>query len=174
MIKKENCMLLGELAKPHGIKGSLLLWLKNSMVEDIRKGESVFLEIEGLLVPFFIESYRQNSKDSAILNFERVDSETKAKVFAGLPVYIPIKDTVRRKTKSNKALPDISGYKVTDISMGFVGFAVEIAAISNNPLLRVMHEDREYLIPAHEDIILEINDKEKYISIDAPEGLFEL
>jgi 16S rRNA processing protein RimM len=174
MIKKDNCLLLGTLAKPHGTRGSLLLWLKNLKAEDINKRESVFVEIDGLLVPFFIENFLRNSEESAILKFEEIDSETKAKSLTGLYVYVLINDKVKRKKRYDKTSPSISGYKVTDIRMGFVGIAGEIAEIANNPLLQVMHEGKEFLVPVHEDIILEVNDMKKEIRIDAPEGLFDL
>jgi 16S rRNA processing protein RimM len=173
MIKKDKCLLLGTLTKPHGTKGSVLLWFKNLIAEDIRLRESVFVEIDGLLVPYFIENFKQNTPETAILKFEGIDSETKAKTFAGLAVYMH-KDQVKQKRKLTAELPSLSGYKVTDKRLGFVGIAGEIADIANNPLLQVKHENREFLIPIHEDIILEINDKEKEIRIDAPEGLFEL
>ena len=61
-----------------------------------------------------------------------------------------------------------------DKKLGFIGIAGEIEDIANNPLLHVTHEGKEFLIPVHEDIILEINDRDKVIFIDAPDGLFEL
>ena len=173
MIKKDNCVLLGILNKPHGTKGSLLLWFRNLKVEDIKKKESVFVEIDGLLVPFFIESYQKNSPESAIVKFEGINSETAAKAFAGFQVYMA-NDQVKRKLKTSEVLPALSGYKVTDDTLGFVGLAVEITGIASNPLLLIKLEDKEFLIPVHEDIILEVNDKKKEIRINAPEGLFDL
>ena len=173
MIKKDNCLLLGTLAKPYGTKGSLLLWFKNLKAEDIRGRESVFVEIDGLLVPFFIEIFQKNTPETAILKFEGIDSETKAKTFTGMAVYL-LKQQVKQKGKSIAELPSLSGYKVTDKRLGFVGIAGEIGDIINNPLLQVKHENKEFLIPVHADIILEINDKEREIRIDAPDGLFEL
>ena len=173
MIRKEYCRLLGTLTKPHGTKGSVLLWLKDLKAEDIQERGTVFVEIDGLLVPFSIENFQEKSKDTAILKFEGINSESQVKEFAGDMVYI-LKDQVKRKRKSVTGLPQLSGYKVNDLHLGFIGIAGEIADITNNPLLQVCHEGREFLIPVHEDIILEINDKEKVIVVDAPEGLFEL
>jgi ribosomal 30S subunit maturation factor RimM len=55
-----------------------------------------------------------------------------------------------------------------------MGLATEIIDVANNPLLAVRNGDKEYLVPVHENIILEINDREMEIRIDAPEGLFDL
>jgi 16S rRNA processing protein RimM len=173
MINKESCLLLGKLAKPHGTKGSLVLWSRNMIVDDFKKKESVFAEIDGLLVPFFVESFKKISPETAIMKFEDIDSETQAKAFAGIPVYM-LKEQVRKKRKTSDGMPSFSGYKVFDMRLGFVGTAGEINDIANNPLLQVNHEGKDFLIPAHGDIILEINEKKKEIKINAPEGLFEI
>jgi len=173
MIRKKVCTLLGTLVKTYGAKGSVLLLFKDLNVENFKGRESVFVEIDGLLVPFFIEEFREKTKDTASIKFRDIHSETQAKEFIGDAVYIQ-KSQVKRKRKRITEMPGVAGYRVKDRNLGFVGIAGTIADIANNPLLRVHHEDREYLVPVHQDIILEINDKEKVIVIEAPEGLFEL
>jgi 16S rRNA processing protein RimM len=173
MINKEDCLLLGTIAKPHGTKGSVLLRLRIIKSYEIRKWDSVFVEIDGLLVPFFIEEFKISSADALILKLESVDSETKAREMAGNAVYAA-KEQVRLRKKTPGEFPDLKGYKVQDVALGFVGTAVDIADIANNPLLRVTRDGKEFLIPAHEDIILEVNTKKKEILIRAPEGLFEI
>ena len=165
--------MLGKIAKPHGTKGSLLLWLRDIKAEEFKKRESVFVDIDGLLVPFFIEEFKKSTSDAIILKLEDVDSETKARTFAGLEVYIEINHTKPNK-KIHGEKPIIKGYRVQDINRGFVGTAGDIEEITNNPLLHVECEGKEFLVPVHEDIILEINDKDKVIIISAPEGLFDL
>jgi 16S rRNA processing protein RimM len=173
MIRKEDSLLLGTITKPHGTKGSLLLLLRNIKAEDIKKRESVFVAIDGLLVPFFIESFKINTSESLILKFEGVLSETEAKTFAGKDVYMEA-GHLKRKRHSESKLPDLKGYKVIDEALGFIGIAGEIADIEYNPLLIVHNEKKEFLIPVHEDIILAIDKKAKEIRIQAPEGLLDL
>ena len=173
MIKKDDCRLIGKIAKPHGTKGSLLLWLRDIQAEEIRKRESVFVEIDGLLVPFFIEIFQVNSSESLVIKFEEIDSETKARTLAGFPVYVT-SDQLRQKSKSIPAFSSLNGYKVTDARTGFVGIAGDVADIAKNPLLQVVLNGKEYLVPIHEDIVLEINKKTREIRINAPEGLFDL
>jgi 16S rRNA processing protein RimM len=173
MIRKEDSLLLGTISKPHGTKGSLLLWLRNIKAEDIKKWESVFVDIDGLLVPFFIESFKANTPDSLIVKFEGVLSETEAKTFAGKDVYAASVQ-IKKKRHSESKLSDLKGYKVIDVISGFIGIAGEIADIEQNPLLIVHSDQKEYLIPVHEDIVLEIDKKAKEIRIQAPEGLLDL
>ena len=165
--------MLGTLTKPYGTKGSLLLRIKDLKAEEIKEWASVFVEIDGLLVPFFIGNFQIKSLDSLILKFEGINSETKARELAMYNVYVR-KDQVKRHKKSVKNISGIHGYRVMDRKLGFIGIAGEIMDLAKNPLLIVNIENRELLIPVHEDIIIEINEKDKVINIDAPDGLFEL
>jgi 16S rRNA processing protein RimM len=173
MISKNTCILLGTLTRTHGIHGAVLLWLNDLSAAEFRKRETVFVEFDGLLVPFFIDEFHEKTRDTASIKFRDIHDETKAKELVGNAVYV-LKTQVKRNKIQDKDMPRLEGYRVNDRNLGFVGIAGEIADIANNPLLRVHREGREYLIPVHHDIILEINDKEKLIVIEAPEGLFEL
>ena len=73
MINKDNCILLGTLAKPHGTRGSLIVRFSGLKAEDIKKRGLVFVEIDGLPVPFFIESFQEKTEDTVILKMEGID-----------------------------------------------------------------------------------------------------
>ena len=173
MISKDKSILLGTLTKPHGTKGSLLLRIRDLKAEEFKDRGSVFVEIDGLLVPFFLEEYLIKTSDSAVIKLEGVISETKAREFTGHEVYIN-QNQVSRKPGKLRGTMGIRNYSVTDRKLGFIGLATGIIEVANNPQLVVKTGDKEYLVPAHKDIILEINDKEKAIRIDAPDGLFEI
>jgi len=173
MINKENCILLGTLAKPHGVRGLIQLRFSGLKAEDIREKGLVFVEIDGLPVPFFIENFLEKTNDLAILKIEGIDSETRAREFAGYPVYV-MKNQVKRKKASIREIPDLEGYRVIDYKLGFVGYASEIVSLSANSLLRIVNQGREYLVPIHEEIIREIDDTDRVIRLESPEGLFDL
>ncbi len=173
MINKDNCILLGTLSKPHGTKGSLHIRFSGLKAEEVKDRGLVFVEIDGLPVPFFIESFQEKTDDSAILKIEGIDTETKAREFSGFSVYV-MKDQVKRKTLQSDRTADVKGYRVIDVRLGFIGYAEEIINRPTNPLLVVKKENKEFLVPVHEDIVREIDKKEEVIHIIAPEGLFEL
>ena len=50
----ENVYWLGTISKIRGADGSIVLKLDTKVSERFYEMESVFLEIEGLLVPFFV------------------------------------------------------------------------------------------------------------------------
>ena len=173
MINKDDCLLFGTIGKPHGTKGAFVLLLRNIKADEIKKRDSVFVEIDGLLVPFFIELFQPSSSDAVLMKVEDVDSETKAKSFSGLNVYVS-KDQISKKKKSMEPSFELSGYKVIDKEKGCIGEVFDIADIVSNPLLIVRRDAHEILIPWHEDIISSVDQKKKEIHIEAPEGLLDL
>jgi 16S rRNA processing protein RimM len=173
MITRNNCILLGTLTKPHGTKGSMLVRFRDLSGDDIKERGTVFLEVDGMLVPFFIEVFQDRSRDTIILKLEGIDTESRAREFSGSHVYVH-KDQIKRKKSVQESLPDLTGYRVQDLNRGYIGVAGAIADIANNPLLMVHDKDRDFLVPFHENIIREINHSKQVIVIEAPEGLFEL
>jgi len=173
MIRKEKNLLIGSISRTHGTKGSVLLRLRNFKPEEIKNRDSVFVEVDGLLVPFFIEEFKTATTETLILKFEDIDTEPDARSISGSDVYL----APHQVKRSKKGLPkkmSVTGYRVVDKKLGYIGVAGELTGLSTNPLLEISHEGRNWLLPAHEDIILEINDHGKEILIAAPEGLFEL
>jgi len=170
MISRDKCILLGTLAKPHGVNGSLIL--RGSGLKITKIKGTAFIDIDGLLVPFFISSARERSADEFIISLEDINSQEMAERLCGLEVFIP-SSAVRIK-KSHALAWDINGYTVTDINSGFSATANDLLEAGENTLLRVTANDREYFIPFHEDIIINIDHKGKSITVSAPDGLFEL
>jgi 16S rRNA processing protein RimM len=173
MINKDNCMLLGTIAKPYGAKG--LLQIRNSGVPagDVKDRGLVFIEVDGLPVPFFVESFQEKSTDTVILKIEGLDSESGAREFTGYPVYI-MKEQLKHRLHKTSKIIHVSGYRVEDIHQGMLGEATQIYDIAQNPLLGVNYHGKEYLVPLQEEIVLDIDDTAQLIRINAPEGLFEL
>jgi len=57
-MQKEDCYFLGKITRKHGLSGNLILKLDTDQPEIYKKLESIFVEINGLLVPFFIEKIK--------------------------------------------------------------------------------------------------------------------
>ena len=63
-MQKEDCYFLGKITRKHGLSGNLILKLDTDQPEIYKKLESIFVEINGLLVPFFIEKIIWSKQDS--------------------------------------------------------------------------------------------------------------
>ncbi len=172
-MKKADCKLLGTLSKPHGYKGHLVLVAENSLPNDFEDWESVFVEIDGLLVPFLFDEVNHSHTDSAIVRFEDYDNVDLVGELVHARVYAPLKNFRKKKGRAFE-LSDLQGYSVTDINHGPIGIVEEILDYNQNILLRILKDGHEILIPAQEPIIEAIDPKKKIIHINAPEGLIDI
>ncbi|MFV0377973.1 MAG: hypothetical protein ACK5JD_11815, partial [Mangrovibacterium sp.] len=89
-IPKPDCLKIGYLQKPHGIKGEIVLQFEPEYEASLDEMPTLFLEIDGLLVPFFLrdEGLRFRSGETALLHFDWVDDEQQARKLCGNSVYI--------------------------------------------------------------------------------------
>ena len=53
MIKKEDVYRIGQIGKPHGVKGELSFHFEDD-VFDRTDADYLILEVDGILVPFFL------------------------------------------------------------------------------------------------------------------------
>jgi 16S rRNA processing protein RimM len=171
-MNRSDTRLVGTLVKLHSFKGRFVLISETSLSEDIENWESVFLDIEGLLVPFFIDFINLTSDSSAIIGFEDIDSSEKAKDFVSCKVYQL--ESLIQEVEEDPAFNQLSGYRVIDKTVGLIGTIDKILDYNQNLLFRIVKGKEEILIPVNDDIIKKINHKKKEISIDATEGLLNL
>ena len=78
-----------EIIKPHSYKGDLILKLEIDF-KRIIKTELIFVETDGIKVPFFISAdfFKAYKKNSAIVKFDSINTEKEAKNIVNSSVYI--------------------------------------------------------------------------------------
>jgi 16S rRNA processing protein RimM len=167
-----NCILLGKISKIHGFEGAVTVKTELNLSEDIPADEPVFLEIDGRSVPFFVEE--SNSPRPGIINlkFEDYDSSEKVKEFVGCSVFISGKSAPQ---KMNEDLILLVGYNVSSVAGEPVGIINEVIPNPGQLLLGITSpKGKKLLIPLHEDLVSEINNDLKTITMFIPEGLTDI
>jgi 16S rRNA processing protein RimM len=173
MLTSKDYLPLGVFTRTHGVQGELVLRLKDAEAEDLPEMEWIFVEIDGLSVPFFVKEASYFQREKIILALETITSEVQARTLIGCKAML--KTEKRKSTKKNiDKSRHIVGYKVIDKTLGPIGEVAEWIDVEGNPLYKIISGNKEILIPAHQDIILDISDRERVIRIDAPEGLLDL
>jgi len=81
-IPKSDCRKIGFIRKTHGVHGELVLEYEPEYEESVVEADRYFLEIDGLLVPFFVaeEGFRFRSAKTALITFDWVETEKYAHV----------------------------------------------------------------------------------------------
>jgi len=165
-------ILLGRITKVYGFEGAVTIKLEKRFFENIPEMESVFLEIEGKPVPFFISVLEYPGADTLRLRFEGYESIEKAGEFVGSRVFLT---TGEAGDKVDKDLFNLKGYKVYGSGNEVIGTVIEIVENPGQLLINIKdRKGKEILIPLHEDFITGIDKRKKIIKMDLPEGLTEV
>ncbi|MCJ7449921.1 MAG: ribosome maturation factor RimM [Bacteroidales bacterium] len=165
-------ILLGRITKVHGFEGTVTIKLEKSFFENIPELESVFLEIEGKPVPFFISMSEYPGADILRLRFDGYESIEKASEFVGSRIYLT---TGEEAIIINDDLRDLCGFKVHLPDKSLVGTIIEVIENPGQWLLNIKTDTgKEILIPLHEHFIVKVDNKKKIITMDLPDGLIEI
>jgi 16S rRNA processing protein RimM len=173
MIDLTDCIVLGTITKTHGIHGQVVLLMDQLSFNDIQKLESVFIEIDGLPVPFFISGFEEKNSKTLILTFDDIGIVEIIKDLVDCQVYIP-RSVIRSEKQLLGIDKNIVGYHVTDKSLGSLGVVAEMISIEHNPLIKIIQGKKEILLPLQPDFILQIDAVSKNIYVNVPEGLIDL
>ncbi|MBB6004818.1 ribosome maturation factor RimM [Arcicella rosea] len=169
---KEDCFELGKITKTHGLKGEVILWLDVDFPEDYEDLESLFLEVKGELVPYFIESYRL-SGNRAIVHFEDIDTFEKAEGMINLQAFLPL-DELPELENDQFYYHEIIGYQIVDKNLGNLGTVQTVHSMQAQDLLVMDYKGKEVLIPVIDEIVLQAEKEQKILHVNLPEGLLEV
>jgi len=173
-IPKSNCVKVGFIQKPHGIHGELVIRFEPEFGETLEEYPTLFMEIDRLLVPYFIsdEGLRFKSGETVITQLEWVDSDKKAKDLCGLSVYVKQEDVIESEDEMSPNA--LIGYKLYDETLGLIGEIDDVKDFAGNLLLSVEYQGKEALVPINEDFILRLDEDRREIELRIPDGLFDL
>lgn len=173
MIKKEDVFKIGRFAKPHGVKGEISLLTTSDLFEETDE-PYIVCDIDGILVPFYVEEYRYKSDNVILLKLEYVDTEEGAREFVNLDVYYPLEGMEEEPLVGDMTWDGFVGYTVTDANHGFLGKILEVDESTLNILFHIDYKGEELLFPAAEELIREVDHSEKQMTVCLPEGLLDL
>jgi len=142
---KENCFELGKITKTHGVRGEVVLWLDVDFPEDYEDLESIFLEVRGELVPFFMESFRL-SGNRAIVQFEDIDTFEKAEGMINLQAFLPLEE-LPELDEDQFYYHEIIDFKVVDKNLGELGTVQTVHSMQAQDLLVMDYTGKEVFFP---------------------------
>ena len=172
MISPQEIAHVGRTQKPYGIKGELNVLFNIAEYAEL-ESEYYFLMIENIPVPFFIEDFTFTTDVGARVKFNDVNDEKEASKYINLDLYIP-RSLVKEPDDSGASNWNyFVGYKVVDINGELIGEISNVDESTINVLFILNEGDDEILIPATEDFITAIDEEERIIRMDLPEGLLE-
>jgi 16S rRNA processing protein RimM len=164
-------ILLGRIIKVSGYEGAIAVKLEKIFTENIPQMESVFLEIEGRPVPFFIAALEYSGADILKLWFDGYNSNEKIGEFIGCRIFLT-SGTYDKLKEDNQ---NLIGYRVFVQEDKLLGSISEVLTNNGQWLINVISiNKKDILIPFHEHFIVSIDKRKKVIIMNIPEGLTEI
>lgn len=168
----EDCYKIGFIMKPHGLKGQVTIALDPEAPEDMSTVETIFVEVNERLLPYFVESISiKGSK--AFLKLEEVDSQEGAQQISKSAIFLP-KASRPRSGRGAFYDDEVIGFEVNDTEMGTLGKITEVVQAGPNKLLSVSYQEREVLIPLNSPFIEGVNKTRKKITVSLPDGFLDI
>lgn len=175
MIKKEELIQIGYFAKPHGIKGELSLHTEYTDVFDDMEDTYLVCEMDGLFVPFFIETLRSKKSASVVLvKLENVNDELAAKKFSNKTAYCTLESMGDYLPEEMQSWNSFTGYCLEDRKLGELGEVTDVDESTLNILFKVDYQGKELLVPVADEIILSVDHENRRLLVSLPEGLIDI
>nr|WP_294724619.1 ribosome maturation factor RimM [Prevotella sp.] len=173
MIRRDDVYKIGKLGKPHGVKGEITFAITDDVFDRV-DADYLVLDIDGILVPFYLEEYRFKNDDNVLVKFEDIDSQEQVRAYTGCEVYFP--RHLSDSDEENMSWAEIIGFQLVDAVSGrVVGTIDHVDDSTLNLLFEITSPEGEaLLIPANNDLIEEVDIEKKMIRMAIPEGLLEL
>ena len=170
---KEDCFYLGKIVKKYSFKGELLAKLDTDQPDIYEKLDAIFIEVNGTLIPFFIQKSQLHKSDLLRIKFDDVTNEADADALMKCDLYLPL-DLLPKLDGKKFYFHEIIGYKLNDENFGPVGTVKGVNDSTSQALFEVDRNGIEILIPMNDDFIKSLDREAKTITVSTPPGLIEL
>lgn len=171
-MRKEDCYFLGKITRKHGLSGNLILKLDTDQPEFYKKLESIFVEINGLLVPFFIEKIIWQKQDSLNILLKN-STESLVEQVLGKNVFLPL-STLPQLTGDQFYYHEVIGFEILEEDGKTCGKIVSVNDQTAQHYFILDLAQNEIIIPIIKEWILEVNRNEKFIKMSLPDGLMDV
>ncbi len=169
MIKQEEVYKIGRLGKVHGVKGEITFQFDDDVFDRV-DADYIILEIDGILVPFFLEEYRFRNDAICLVKFCDIDTQQRASELTGCDVYFP--RALTDETDEVNSLASLVGFTIVEASTQQV--IGRISSIDDQTANILFELEDGKLIPANDNLVEDIDMAQQQIIMNIPEGLLDI
>ena len=179
MLSEDLMVKAGRILKTFGRNGQLRCQIQDEFEGLFKKGNFIWLEVDGLKVPFLITQFVRQHKP--LICFANIETEHQATLISGSWIYLKRSDFRTSEWPVIEAetltYATVEGYRVYFSGNNKSGIITQVQQYPGQEMAFVKldgNEENELLIPLVEEFIVTINDSHKSIEFAVPEGFFEL
>jgi 16S rRNA processing protein RimM len=171
-MKAEDYAEIGYITKTHGLKGEVQIAFSYDEPEKL-KLKSLFVEIKGKMVPYFVEQFKLSQKQLGYFLFEDINHIDKAQILIKNKVYI-FKKLLPKREKEEFTYLDLEGFSAVDKTYGLLGEIIEVREYPQQFLATVVFKEKEVLFPLADNLLESIDMDKKILTVNLPEGLLDI
>ena len=176
MISRDELIAIGHYNKPHGTRGEISATI---IVEIETLGELSCLvsDMDGIFVPFFVETCRPKSTDTVLLTIDGIDNEQEASRLVNHDIYALKREYLQESIDADAdsfPLDFFIGFELKDNDGSRVGKIIDVDEQTENAIFVVDCDGEELMVPAADEMIVEFDIEKKVMVMDLPQGLLDL
>ena len=172
-------LVVGHLAKAHGIKGELSVWPLTDHPEGtfapgvvLRLGDPEAKAPDPDLPPLRITSVRPH-RQGFLVAFGGVDTRNEAEVLVGR--YLFRERAALEPRKGDEFFyHELLGAEVVTVDGRHLGTVSEVYELQPSDMLDVQGEEGAHMIPFRKEVVVEVDAEARRLTIDPPDGLLDL
>lgn len=163
---------VGKIGRAHGVRGALRLYPYGESLAQQQAGDRLRVSDTargGKEDTLTLTNLRPQGK-FLIAQFSEITSLEEAERFIGHEVLLPM-DRLAKTSEGEYYHCQLIGLEVRTIDGKVLGKIARIIETGSNDVYEVDHQGGEVLIPALEDVIVEVDLARGEMTVDPPEGL---
>lgn len=171
-MKPEDCFYIGYITKTKGLKGEVQVFFEYDEPQLLTL-TSVFADIKGKLVPYFISTFKLYPNRTGNFYFDDINTIENAEKLVRKKLYLP-NSLKPERTDDELRITDLKGYIVHDQRHGELGEIIDIHEYPQQYVAVVHHQNRDIMFPLNDDFITEIDEETGVVHVNLPEGLIDI
>jgi len=171
-MRVEDCYQLGKITKPHGLKGEVNVMIDADEPDAYENLESVFVELNQKLIPFFMESFSLRG-NKALAAFEGIETIEQAEELRDANLYLPL-NVLPKLDGRQFYYHEVIGYTIYDEVAGSLGQISNIYESGRQDIIEMQYQQKEVLIPVSDEVVLGPNHEDKLLMVRLPDGLLSV
>ncbi|MBK6407201.1 MAG: 16S rRNA processing protein RimM [Holophagales bacterium] len=168
----EDLVVVGRLARPHGLRGEMSVEVLSDFPERFVPGLAVIgVDAAGARRSLVVSAVRPNG-ERLLLTFQGVSSRTDADALRGLDIAVPKGSEVPRPAGFVYHF-DLEGCRAVDRSGRELGLVTALEELGGRSLLTLLTASGERDVPFVEPIVVSVDLEKRLVVLDPPAGLLD-
>jgi 16S rRNA processing protein RimM len=172
-VSPEDLVVVGRLARPHGLRGEMSVEVLTDFPERFVPGLAVVATgpAGDRRRELVVASVRPNG-ERLLVTFEGVPSRTEAEALRGLDIAVPKGSEVPRPEGFVYHF-DVEGCRAVGLSGAELGVVTALEEVGGRPLLTLRTPSGERDVPFVSPIVVSVDLEKRIVVLDPPAGLLD-